>query len=60
MISLYFHPWEFTDITKYGLPGYISKHSGDEMLQRLDKTIIELKKLGTFITMNDFVTEFKK
>ncbi len=59
-LSLYFHPWEFTDIKTYGLPNYIYKHSGDGMLQRLDETITLLKKQAEFITMNEFITHYKK
>lgn len=54
-LSLYFHPWEFTDITGYGLPKYISRHSGEGMLQRLDETIKLLKNEAEFITMDHFV-----
>jgi peptidoglycan/xylan/chitin deacetylase (PgdA/CDA1 family) len=46
-LSLYFHPWEFTGLrpkAKFGLPGYITRHSGREMLQRLDLLITYLKK----------------
>ena len=53
-LSLYFHPWEFTDITAYGLPKYITQHSGEKMLHRLDELINLLKTEGEFITMNDF------
>ena len=46
-LSLYFHPWEFIGLrpkAKFGLPGYITRHSGSEMLQRLDRLITYLKK----------------
>jgi peptidoglycan/xylan/chitin deacetylase (PgdA/CDA1 family) len=59
VVSLYFHPWEFTDIKNYKLPKYISKHSGMSMLSRLDKVIGELKQQGEFITMEEFSAEYK-
>ena len=59
VVSLYFHPWEFTEIKQYGLPKYISKHSGDKMLQRLEETILYLKPIAEFVTMNEYVTDFK-
>ncbi len=60
MVSLYFHPWEFTDIKNYQLPKYISKHSGDVMLERLEEIITELKTKAEFITMQDFARGFKR
>jgi len=58
-LSLYFHPWEFTDIKTFNLPTYISKYSGEKMLQRLEETILLLKNEGDFITMNEFVNNQK-
>jgi peptidoglycan/xylan/chitin deacetylase (PgdA/CDA1 family) len=59
-LSLYFHPWEFTDVTSFGLPGYISKHSGEGMKQRLNEIIVLLQQHGTFVTMQSFADTFKK
>lgn len=59
VVSLYFHPWEFTEIKNYGLPKYVSKHSGDSMLKRLEEIIIDLKSKAEFVTMNKYVTDFK-
>ena len=59
VVSLYFHPWEFTEIKGYGLPKYISKHSNDKMLQRLQETILYLKPMAEFVTMNEYVINFK-
>jgi hypothetical protein len=38
-VNLYFHPWEFADIKKYGLPFYFWKRTGDEMSKLLRKYI---------------------
>jgi peptidoglycan/xylan/chitin deacetylase (PgdA/CDA1 family) len=41
--NFYFHPWEFTDISnkdKLGLPSYISRLSGNGMLDKLEEFII--------------------
>lgn len=59
-LSLYFHPWEFTDVTTFGLPGYISKHSGEGMIQRLQELISLLKTEGEFVTMKSFSDSFTK
>ena len=39
-LNVYFHPWEFTDLTdqeKYGFPAYVSKNSGQQMVKRMDE-----------------------
>ena len=59
-LSLYFHPWEFTDISNLGLPNFMTKISGEQMLQRLDETIHLLKNSGEFICMNEYVEQLKK
>ena len=41
-LNIYFHPWEFTRLypkEQFGLPHYIARHSGREMLNRLEKLI---------------------
>jgi peptidoglycan/xylan/chitin deacetylase (PgdA/CDA1 family) len=52
VLSLYFHPWEFTDISSYNLPFYIKRNSGEGMLQRLDEIITLLKDEAAFETMD--------
>lgn len=42
-VNFYFHPWEFTDISdkdKLGLPNYISRLSGNRMLNKLEQFIL--------------------
>ncbi len=53
-INLYFHPWEFTNIRGYQLPGYIKTRSGWEMLDRLENYLIWIKAIGTFATFSEF------
>ncbi len=48
-INLYFHPWEFTDLTdkdQYGFPGYVSKNSGAAMVARMDQFMKWLTQQG--------------
>jgi peptidoglycan/xylan/chitin deacetylase (PgdA/CDA1 family) len=54
-LSLYFHPWEFTDISKYNLPGYVIKPDASLLLNRLEKLINDLLPHTHFITMNDYL-----
>lgn len=52
-LSLYFHPWEFVEIKMYGLPWFISRRCGNDLLIRLHDTINILKNEADFITMYD-------
>jgi peptidoglycan/xylan/chitin deacetylase (PgdA/CDA1 family) len=56
-LNIYFHPWEFTDLTKYRLPAYIKKRSGKEMVQRLEHYLLWLKSQGKFISISQFISE---
>jgi len=42
-LSLYFHPWEFVDVTGYGLPAYTAKYAGRQLLDRLYQLLEDLK-----------------
>ena len=53
-LNLYFHPWEFTNIRGYSLPGYITKHSGQAMVDRLENYLIWIKPYGQFATFSEF------
>jgi len=54
-LSLYFHPWEFTNINAYGLPKYTTKGSDNELLDKLYQLLSDLIKQAEFITMADFI-----
>lgn len=61
-LNIYFHPWEFTDLTRpeYGLPQFVSKNSGDQMIDRFGKWIQWMKRQGyTFSTISDFLKSTK-
>ena len=56
-LCLYFHPWEFTDIENYGLPGFTKKLNGEPLLQKLNRLVTDLKKEADFISMNSFINK---
>lgn len=56
-LSLYFHPWEFTDLSPFSIPNYIKKDSGQVMLNKLQKYLSWLKTQGDFITFSDFLID---
>jgi peptidoglycan/xylan/chitin deacetylase (PgdA/CDA1 family) len=49
-LNLYFHPWEFADISSYKLPMYVKRISGKELLIKFEKLLISIKEQGEFIT----------
>lgn len=59
-LSLYFHPWEFTDLSNFKLPFYIKKLSGEVLLNRLDNLIGFLKNEGSFSTIESFLKKTEK
>jgi peptidoglycan/xylan/chitin deacetylase (PgdA/CDA1 family) len=54
-LCLYFHPWEFTEISAYGLPGYTRKPDGSKLLSGLQQLITDLKKEADFISMRNYI-----
>jgi hypothetical protein len=53
-VCLYFHPWEFTDIRSYNLPGFVTRYCGEQMLWKLNRLMIDLGRDCDFITMKSF------
>lgn len=60
-LNIYFHPWEFTDLrdkNRFGLPGYVSKNSGEQMIERMDAFISTFKKENySFSTLSEFTKD---
>jgi peptidoglycan/xylan/chitin deacetylase (PgdA/CDA1 family) len=58
-LNVYFHPWEFTDLTnkeRFGFPGYVSKNSGTKMIERMDCFIKHFKDRNyLFGTLTNFI-----
>lgn len=59
-LSLYFHPWEFTDLSNYDIPFFVKRKSGVELLNKLKRLISDLKEEGDFITINSFLDNKQK
>lgn len=53
-VSLYYHPWEFTDLKHSGLPLYTRRICGEQLVERLMNLIQVLSKEGEFCTMAEF------
>lgn len=58
-LNIYFHPWEFTDLTdrkRFGFPKFVSKNSGHQMGKRFENLLIWMKKKQfVFGKFNDFL-----
>lgn len=54
-LSLYFHPWEFTDISKFKIPSYMKRRSGIQLINRLEQYLTWLKQQGEFTTISDWI-----
>ncbi|MBR3180963.1 polysaccharide deacetylase family protein [Candidatus Saccharibacteria bacterium] len=58
--TTYFHPWEFTDLSRFPVvPGYIRHNSGEKLEKRLFELIRELETAGAeFGTYTELWEEF--
>lgn len=58
-LNIYFHPWEFTDLTdqkRFGFPKYVSKNSGKDMIRRMDQFMQWINKEGYLSgTISEFI-----
>ncbi len=53
--SLYYHPWEFTDVRGFGLPGYTIRGCRGWLLERLYRLSDDLKDEVDFIPMKEYI-----
>ncbi|RFM30443.1 polysaccharide deacetylase family protein [Deminuibacter soli] len=56
-LCLYFHPWEFTSLDGYHIPGYTKRWAGEPLKQRLYKLIADLGKEGDFVTIQQMLAQ---
>lgn len=55
-LSLYFHPWEYADLSAYKkMPFYTRTRSGYPLLRKLSAYLIWLQSLGSFSTTRSFI-----
>ncbi len=57
-LNIYFHPWEFADISSYKIPGYTKKIYGIELLRRLETLLVLLKEKGRFVQSSEYCFDF--
>ncbi len=54
-VCLYFHPWEFVDLRKYKIPAYLKRDAGKKLQRKLAKLIADLRDMGEFITIANYL-----
>lgn len=54
-LSLYFHNWEFTDVSKFPLPPYLIRHSGNALLEKMNTFITDFKNEAEFATIENYI-----
>jgi hypothetical protein len=52
---LYFHPWEFVDLSAYRIPGFTKRLAGKPLQQKLARLLTDLEKEYTFSTISDYL-----
>lgn len=55
-LCLYFHPWEFTDISSYNMPSYTKKPNDTLLLLRFERLVNDLSKYSDFISIQDYLS----
>lgn len=54
-LSLYYHSWEFTDVSRYPVPKYLLRNSGQILADRLRLFISDLKEEAEFKTIQAYI-----
>jgi hypothetical protein len=57
-LNIFFHPWEFADLSAYKLPWYTKQPNGKILLSRLEKHLRWLQTKAIFTTKSDFVEKW--
>ena len=56
-LNIYFHPWEFADLSKYSLPFHVKRGHQGSLLKKIECYLKGMQKndLADFITMNAYI-----
>ncbi len=58
-LNIFFHPWEFSDLSGWQLPFYVKRPCGKEMLGKVHDYLAWLKELAEFTTFSAFAGTFE-
>lgn len=56
-VCLYFHPWEFVNLSAYKIPFFIKRGGERQLLQNLKKLVADLSNEAEFTTMSRYIQE---
>ncbi len=57
--ALYFHPWEFVDLSRYALPPHVTRHSGQPLVDRLRRFIDWVRPRADFWSYARFASTLR-
>jgi hypothetical protein len=53
-LNIYFHPWEFSDLTAWDLPVWLKNPNGGRLIRKLEAYLLWLKDTASFVTFSEF------
>lgn len=60
-LNLYFHPWEFADLSSFNFPTFVKKNSGQQMIRRFENLLDQMIEQGYgFSTISKFLVSSQK
>lgn len=59
VLTLLFHPWEFAELSGYGLPRIVRRIDGQRLADRLERFLLEVGREGRFSTCSRFAREWR-
>jgi len=60
LLSLYFHPWELSDLSEAELPSWLTRRTKSQRVERMGKLCHWLGRQGTFRTIADYLALGKR
>lgn len=58
-LNIFFHPWEFSDLSAWKLPAPVKHPDGEKMLKKLETYLLWLKDRAEFSTCGAFAETFR-
>jgi hypothetical protein len=58
-LNLFFHPWEFADLGRFGLPKLVARPDGAAMVARLERYLLWLRERADFETLGAFAERLR-
>ncbi len=59
-LNIYFHPWEFADLSKYSLPAHVKRGHNGPLRNKLHTFLSQMKGEGEFTTMAKMLQAYEE